>query len=99
MLHISQSCLSINALILCSHLCLCLPDGPFLQVFQTKQEDPDLNIGIVIDYAYDFCGFLETVQAKAGTVPEIRTRLFPRLSLLITLPLIILLFDPRYSNL
>lgn len=67
----------------------------FLQVFQTKQEDPDSSIGIVID----FCGFLETVQAKAGTVPEIRTRLFPRSSLLITLTLTILLFDPRHSNL
>jgi hypothetical protein len=71
----------------------------FLQVFQTKQEDPDSNIGIVNNYTYDMCGFLETVQAKAGMVPEIRTRLFPRLSLLITLALTILLFDPRHSNL
>jgi hypothetical protein len=71
----------------------------FLRGFQTKQEDPDSNIGRVSDYTYDFCGFLETVQAKAGMVPEIRTRLFPRLSLVITLPLTILLFDPRRSNL
>ena len=52
-----------------------------------------------MDHTYDFCGFLETVQAKAGMVPEIGTRLFPRLSLLITLPLTILLFDPRHSSL
>jgi len=71
----------------------------FLQVFQTKEDDPDSNIGRVSDYTYDFCGFLETVQAKAGMVPEIRTRLFLRLSLLITLPLTILLFGPRHSNL
>ena len=71
----------------------------FLRVFQTKQEDPDSNIGIVTDYTYEFCGFLETVQAKAGMVAEISTRLFPRLSLLITLPLTILLFEPRHSNL
>jgi len=37
----------------------------FLQVFQTKREDPDSNIGIVIDYTYVFCESLETVQAKA----------------------------------
>jgi hypothetical protein len=71
----------------------------FLRGFQTKQEDLDSNIGKMNDYTYDFCGFLETVQAKAGMVPEIRTRLFPRLSLLITLPLTILLFGPRHSNL